>query len=173
MICRVASPIETVPRFLSSISLHLAEKVARIMSDVPLPGRDSVAAQAEMFRRAEAEHGLSIAAIAARSPLSASTMKGWRTGAAMPAWALGALSTAGVPDDLLSLVFAPFGGHYGTNAPDDGDLDALAEDAGEFSHEYARARHPNSPGGVQIVPQERGVLIPLAGRLKAKARKAA
>jgi hypothetical protein len=143
------------------------------VADIPLPGRDSVAAQAELFRRAEAEHSLSIATLAARSPLSVSTMKGWRAGAAMPAWSLGALSTAGVPDDLLSLVFAPFGGHYGTNADDDDDLDALAEDAGEYSHEYARARHPNSPGGVAIVPQEKGILIPLAGRLKAKARKVA
>jgi hypothetical protein len=140
------------------------------MAEIPLPGRDSVDAQAELFRRAQKECGLSIAVLTKRSPLKLSTLKGWRDGAAMPAWALGALADAGVPDHLLSLLLEPFGRHVGTNADDDDDLDALAEDAGEFSHEYARARHPNSPGGVAIVPQERGILIPLAGKLKTKAR---
>lgn len=143
------------------------------MADIPITGRDSVSAQRELFRRAAKEHGLTIPVIAAASPLSVSTMKGWRDGSAMPAWAIGALGEAGVPDDLLSLVLEPYSRHIGTNAEDDGDLDALAEDAGEFHHEYSRARHPNSPGGVAIVPQEKAVLVPLSGRLKSKARRAA
>ena len=69
-------------------------------------------------------------------------------------------------------MLSPFGRHVGTNATDDGNLDALADEALEYGHEYSRARHPNSPGGIQIVPQEKAVLIPLAGRLKAKARAA-
>lgn len=143
------------------------------MADISLPGRDSVQAQAEMFRRAAKEEGLTIAVIAARSPLKISTLKGWATGTAMPAWALGALAEAGVPDQLLSLILEPFGRHIGSNAEDDGDLDALAEAAEEFAHQYSRARHPKSPGGVAIVPQEKAVLGPLAGRVKAKARKTA
>lgn len=143
------------------------------MSEIPLAGQDSVSAQADMFSRAASEHGLTIAILAKRSPLKVSTMKGWASGTVMPAWAIGALSAAGMPDELLSLVLEPFAMHVGTNADDDGDIDALAEEAGEFHHEYARARHPNSPGGVAIVPQEKATLVPLAGRLKAKSRKAA
>lgn len=143
------------------------------MAEIPLPGRDSVAAQAELFRRAQSEEGLSIAVIAQRSPLSKSTMKGWANGTAMPAWAVGALGDAGVPDHLLSLIYEPFGKHVSSNADDDSDIDGLAEDASEFTHEYSRARHPNSPGGVHIVPQEKLVLVPLGQKLKARARRAA
>jgi hypothetical protein len=144
-----------------------------IMSDMTLPGQDSVAAQHELFRRAEAEHGLSIAVLAKRAPISVSTLKGWRSGAAMPAWALGALGEAGIPDDLLSLLLEPFARHVGTNGEGDDDLDALAADAGEFVHAHSRARNAHGPGGAVIVPQERAHLVPLAGRLKARARQVA
>lgn len=53
-----------------------------------------------------------------------STLKGWREGAAMPAWALGELR---LPDDLTSLVLSPFAKHVGTDEGEgEGDLDALA-----------------------------------------------
>lgn len=144
------------------------------MPDLSLPARDSVAAQHDLFRRAEAEEGLSIAIIAKRSPLSVSTMKGWRDGAQMPAWALGALKQAGVPDHLLSLVLDPFAGAF-VSLPDDsdGDLDTAATEALEFASEVARARHPNSPGGLAIVPQERAVIEPKRQRAAAAIRKAA
>lgn len=143
------------------------------MADVPLPGRDSVTAQAELFRRALVEEGLSIAAIAARSPLSRSTLKGWRDGAAMPAWAIGALGAAGVPDHLLSLVLEPYGKHVGTDEDGEGDVDTAGLDAGEAQQAIQRARHPASPGGVAIVPQERAVIVPLLQRNAASSRKAA
>jgi hypothetical protein len=143
------------------------------MAELPLPGRDSVAAQAEMFRRAAAEEGLSIPAIAKRSPLSASTLKGWRDGAAMPAWAIGALGAAGLPDHLLSLVLEPFGKHVGSDEDGEGDLDTAGLDAGEAQQAIQRARHPASPGGVAIVPQERAVIVPLLKRSAASSRKAA
>jgi hypothetical protein len=142
------------------------------MSNDTLPARDSVDAQREMFRRAEQECGLTIAVIAKRSPLSVSTMKGWREGAAMPAWAIGALGNAGVPDHILSLVLEPFARHVGTNGEDE-DLDGLADDARDYVHEHDKARSPHSPGGVVIIPQERAKLIPLAGRVKSRARRAA
>ena len=52
------------------------------------------------------------------------------------------------------------------------EIDAQAEAASDFSHAYNRARHPNSPGNVRIVPQERAELIPLKQRLQACARRA-
>lgn len=102
------------------------------MADIPLPGRDSVDAQREMFRLAAKECGLTIPIIAQRSPLHESTMKGWRDGAAMPAWALFQLGAAGVPDHLLSLVGASFGKHVGTDETDDGDLNALGREGAHF-----------------------------------------
>ena len=59
-----------------------------------------------------------------------------------------------IPDSLTSLCLEPSAKHIGTNGDDEGDLDAVAEHAGEFAHEYQKARHPASPGGVEIVPQE-------------------
>jgi hypothetical protein len=142
------------------------------MADIPLPGRDSVEAQREMFRLAAKECGLTLDTIVARSPLKLSTLKGWRDGAAMPLWAAGALGAAGVPDHLLSLLLAPFGKHIGTDEDGEGDLDTAALDAGEVQHAVAKARHPNSPGGIAIVPQERAEIVPLMRRSIASGRRA-
>lgn len=105
------------------------------MADVPLPGRDSIDAQRDMFRYAARDHGLTLAVLAKRSPISLSTLKGWNQGAAMPAWALFALGEAGIPDELLSLVSDPFGRHVGTNEGGDGDLDELGREAAHFNAE--------------------------------------
>lgn len=142
------------------------------MADVPLPGQDSIEAQREMFRLAEKECGLSLSVIAARSPLKLPTLKGWRNGAAMPAWAVGALGDAGVPDHLLSLVLAPFGKHVGSDEDGEGDLDTAALDAGEAQQAVQRARHPAGPGGVAIVPQEKAEIIPLVRRAVGSGRRA-
>jgi len=53
----------------------------------------------------------------------------------------------------LSRLFAPED-HALVAASDEGDHDSLAADAIDFAAEHARARHPNSPGGVAIVPSE-------------------
>ena len=131
------------------------------MANLSLPARDSVDAQRELFRIAARDYGLTISVIAARSPLCESTMKGWRDGAAMPAWAVGALGEAGIPDHLLSLVLEPFGRFVVTDDDGEGDLDTAGLDAGDVAHAVQRARHPNSPGGIAIVPQERAEIIPI------------
>lgn len=141
------------------------------MANLPLPARDSVEAQRELFRLA-AKEGLTIPVIAARSPLHESTMKGWRDGAAMPAWAIGALGEAGVPDELLSLVLEPFSRFVVTDDGDEGDLDTAGLDAGDLAHAVQRARHPASPGGVAIVPQERAEIVPIIRRSVASGRAA-
>jgi hypothetical protein len=143
------------------------------MADLSLPARDSVAAQAEMFRLAQAECGLSLRAISQRSPIPCSTLKGWRDGAAMPAWAIGELGDAGVPDHLLSLVTAPWKRSVLTDEETDSDLDDAADAAGEFAASVRRARHPQSPGGVHIVPQERAEIVPIGRKARAKLVKAA
>lgn len=103
------------------------------MSNSSNPQRDSVALQNEMFRLAEAEHGLSIAVLARTRGIPVSTLKGWREGAAMPAWAIGALR---LPDDLTSLVLAPYGKHVGTDEEGEGDLHSLAHETAGFTSEF-------------------------------------
>lgn len=143
------------------------------MADLPLPARNSVAAQAELFRRAALEEALPLRAIEVQSGISYSTLKGWRDGAAMPAWALGALGDAGVPDHLLSLVTAPWKRAIYTEEEGEGDLDTAAIAASDFSSEVQRARHPQSPGGVQIIPQEKAIIEPKRQRAGAAIQRAA
>lgn len=134
------------------------------MADLSPAARDSVAKQHELFQRAASEDGLSINVLYARMPsnyeVSKSTMRGWKNGAAMPAWAIGALGEAGVPDHLLSLVLEPFGRCVITEDDGEGDLDTAADEALDFAHAVQKARSPKSPGGIAIVPQEAAVIQP-------------
>jgi hypothetical protein len=123
-----------------------------------------------MFRRAEAEEGLSLRVLSKRSPIPYTTLKGWRDGAAMPAWALGALGEAGIPNEILSLVLEPFRRHVGTDEEGESDFDDAALAANDLSTAVQRARHPKSPGGVAIIHTERAEIIPIARRAAAKAR---
>lgn len=138
------------------------------MAEIPLPARDSIAAQQTMFRRAQAEFGLSLRVLSERSPIAYGTLRGWYEGAAMPAWAIGALGDAGIPDELLSLLTSPWKRSVSTDEENDADLDDAADAAGEVERAVRRARHPASPGGVAIVPQERATIVPLVQTAKAK-----
>ena len=142
------------------------------MTDVPSRGRNCVALQADMFRLAERDYGLTLPKLGALTGICPSTLKGWRSGAAMPAWGLFALGDAGVPDSLLSLVGGPYGKHVGSDEPGDGDLDTAGLDAGDVAHAIAKARSPQSPGGVAIVPQEVAAIVPLLRRSVASGRRA-
>ena len=137
------------------------------MADVPLPGRDSVDAQRELFRLAAKEVGLTIAVIAARSPLKVSILKGWANGTAMPAWAIGALGEAGVPDHLLSLLLEPFGRHVGTDENEDGCLHALGREAAHYTADMVDAESD----GV-VTPIEKSKLQDRARRIAGMARRA-
>lgn len=145
------------------------------MADLSIPARDSVAAQIEMFRRAKADEGLSVAVLHQRDRhLKLATLRGWASGAAaMPAWAIGALGEAGVPDHLLSLVTEPFARCVTTEDDGDGDLDTAAGEAIDFASAVSRARHPASPGGTAIVPQEVAAIVPKLQRAKSALARAA
>ena len=135
--------------------------------------RNSVSNQREMFVLAERDHGLSVNLPSRKCRIPKSTMEGWANGTVMPAWALFKLGKeGGVPDELLSLIGEPFERHVGSDPVGDDDLDTAALDASEFASSVQRARHPRSPGGVAIVPQERVAILPLARKSAASARRA-
>lgn len=132
------------------------------MSELSREARNSVALQREVFRLAEHEHGLSIAVLARTRGLSSSTIKGWREGAAMPAWAIGALD---LPDDLTSLILSPFGKHVGTDEDRSGDLDALECEASGIVHEIAKAKRDKI-----VTPQERAKIAGMTRQMLPTAR---
>lgn len=136
--------------------------------------RNSVSSQIDMFDLARRDHGLSILRLHQKTKIAKSTLNDWATGTPMPAWALFKLGkVGGVPDDLLSMVGEAFERHVATDEDGEGDLDTAAVDAGEAQNAVQRARHPNSPGGIAIVPQERAAIIPLMRKTAASARRTA
>jgi len=132
------------------------------MADLDQLARNSIALQREMFRLAETEHGLSLAVLARTRNLSPSTVKGWRDGAAMPAWAIGALR---LPDDLTSLILSPYAKAVASEIEGDGDLDALGCEAAGFTADYVQAK---ADGVVTHI--ERATLKARARRLAPKVR---
>jgi hypothetical protein len=143
------------------------------MADIPTKARNSVALQREVFRLAEQEHGLSIAILSRTRNIPVSTLKGWREGSAMPAWALGELE---LPDDLTSLLLAQWNRAVVT-VTDEGeqaaDFDQLGLEAHGLAGEVALARSKDSPGGTAIVHTEAELIRARARRVAAKSRSAA
>lgn len=153
----------------------MARKVNGIMADISPTGRNCIEAQADMFRRAKRDLGLSVEVIANTSPLKLSTLKGWASGrTAMPAWAIGELHSAGMPTDILSILFDAWKLHLLTDEEGcDHALDTATAAAIDFAAEMGKARSAKSRGGPALVPQEKTILREKAGRLATLARRAA
>lgn len=136
--------------------------------------QDVAAAQERMLRLAERDHGITAKVIAAETKIPLPTVQSWRRANAPVAISLAdfVLVCRVIPNDLTSLILEPSDKHVGTNGDGEADLDGLAVHAGEFAHEYQKARHPAGPGGVSIVPQEAEKLHEIRGRMIAKARAA-
>lgn len=112
-------------------------------------------------------YGLTLKAIGIYAGIPYETLRSYANGSAcMPVSALFKLCGP-IPAELLSLllpeglVIAPSG-----EQPDHDDLAASAID---YAALHARARHPDSPGGVAIVAVEEAELSSGAARLKAAA----
>lgn len=132
--------------------------------------RNSVSAQERMFRLAERDYDLSLPILSADSGIPLNTLRGWKGGATMPAWALGALKEAGVPEYLLSLVLRPYDLVVSHEQPGDGALHEAATEAAGFGHEYLSATSPGSEGGSKITPREAAKLGERAARAAHKLR---
>lgn len=132
--------------------------------------RNSVELQERLFRLAERDRGLTLAILSDDTRIPLATLRGWKNGTTMPAWAIGALGEAGVPDYLLSLVLNPFKRHVGTDQDGDGTLHEAAFEANGFSQEYLSATSPDSEGGAAITPREAAKLGERAMRAGSKLR---
>jgi hypothetical protein len=128
-----------------------------------------IALQGDMFRLARRDYALSYKRLSLLSGIPDSTIESWAKGVAMPLHGFIALAPH-IPDDLLSMVVEPAGKFVGTFEPSGNDLHDLSTDCADYQAAMARATHPNSPGGVAVVPSERGGLRDISRRMAPKAR---
>jgi hypothetical protein len=140
------------------------------MTDTRGTEQETKARQGELFRLAERDYGLTLDALATETGLSA--LKTYNHSnifarAKMPLWVFIRLCAV-IPDDVSSVMLEPVGKRVASVDGGD-DLDALAVEAGDYAHEYGKARHPASPGGVAIVPQEAATLHDIRRRMTARA----
>lgn len=111
-------------------------------------------AQKRIFRLAERNHGLKLKAIGMDSGIPYNTVRNYANGeGVMPVPAL--LKLVGViPDYLLSYLLDPVGKQIVDSEGEEGDHDSLNANCIDFASAHARARHPESPEGVNIAPCE-------------------
>lgn len=131
--------------------------------------QETLAAQSEMFRLAERDHGLTITALATETGINKSTLATYNHSnifqrAKMPLPVFVALCRV-IPDDCTSIVLAGIGKHVGTNEGGDGCLDALGREAAGYVAEKLDAE----ADGV-VTPIERRRLRDRARRVAARAQ---
>lgn len=143
-------------------------KANSIMARDNMISQTVLAAQHRMFRLAERDHALTLKAISMDADIPYNTIRSYSDvngGTIMPLDAFAKLVGV-IPDYLLSHAFDSVGRALVPSSPDV-DHDALAAECLAFVSEYGRARHPKSPGGVDIVPIEAAALsakVPMASK---------
>lgn len=132
----------------------------------------TLAAQERMFRLAKFNHGLSLKVISLETGIKYETLRSYAGNkdqhSIMPVSAVNALAIC-IPDYLLSLLFEVSDRQLiEVEQDDEPDFDAIGDQAGDLEAEVRRARHPQSPGGTNIVPIEQNAIrakrLRLAGR---------
>lgn len=163
-----ASPARSVS-LIPSIRQQLFPKRNEIMPDRDGTKHDVLSAQEAMLRLAERDYGLTAKRLHAETKIPLSTIMSWKRATAPACMSLAdfvAICRV-IPDDLTTLCMEPAGKSVGDCATT--DLDELATHAGDYAHEYQKARHPASPGGTTIVPQEAAQLHEIRRRIGAVA----
>lgn len=119
-----------------------------------------------------ASNGISLKALSFDSGIPYTTLRSYFPGECnavphiMPVTALCQLFGK-LPDEWLSTLIEPEG--RAIAAPVEHDHDCLAANAIDYAAEHARARHPASPGGVEIVDTEEDRLNVKALKLRGAA----
>lgn len=134
--------------------------------------QETKARQGELFRLAERDYGLTVSALATETRIPEKTLASYNHSnifarAKMPLWVFVRLCAV-IPNDVTSVMLEPVGKRVASLEGAD-DLDSLATEAGDFAHEYSRARHPASPGGTTIVHSEAATLHDIRRRMTARA----
>lgn len=109
------------------------------MPDMRGTDGETLAAQAEMFRLADHEHGLTLATLARETGVSLDTLKSYNRSnifarAKMPLPVFVKLLRV-IPDDCTSIITGIAGKLVTSVEPEDGDLDALGREAAGFVSE--------------------------------------
>jgi len=135
------------------------------MSDRDGTKHDVLSAQEAMLRLAERDYGLTAKRLHAETKIPLPTILSWKRATAPACMSLSdfVMVCQVIPNDLTSLCLESAG--KGLVDASTADLDELATHAGDYSHEYQKARHPASPGGVAIVPQEAAALHDIRRRI--------
>lgn len=133
--------------------------------------REVLKAQERIFRLAARDHDLSLKAISLDSGINYETLRSYAGNkdaqAVMPVTALCRLIGA-IPDPLLSTMFDCVDREIVKDDDKDSCLDDLGNEAGELEAEVRKARHPASPGGIDIVDIEEARIRRKALRLRRK-----
>lgn len=127
-----------------------------------------MARQQTMFRLAERDAGITRKMICLSTGYSRTAIDEWARGEkSMSGPAIVAIAAMPeFPSTLLSLLFEGTNRHLADDC-DAGDHDTLAGNCVEFSSTYTRARHPQSPAGVDIAPCEDRELQQVARKVRA------
>jgi hypothetical protein len=153
-----------------SMPTSIARRRNAIMCDVAFKAR-VLERQQKMFARAP-KYGWPLSTIAKQSGFHPNTVSGWANGgSSMDMWAFARLCLF-LPDELTSVMLEPAGKSVVSQDLEPMCLDELAATALEFVASHARARHPDSPGGIRIVHSEEADLREKAGKLRVVAGRA-
>jgi len=131
--------------------------------------------QIRMFDLAERQHGMTLKVLHLETDIPTGTLRGWIAGTSMMPLD-GFIKLAGVkgfPNELLSLALDIAGKSIADAEPEETDIDDLARAAVEVLQRYVAARHPDSPGGIRIVHNEKDDITLSAARLRDRAGKVA
>lgn len=119
--------------------------------------------QADIFRLAKRDHGMTTRRLALLSQIPERTLMSYCTGTAMPIYALVRLLPH-LPDELTSMLVEPAGKRLTSDESDPGSLDELGCEAAGFVHHYVEARADG-----KVTPIEKARLVERARRVGARA----
>lgn len=127
-------------------------------------------AQKLFFRLAERDHGITQKMVSASTGYCRTVVGQWargETSMGLPAYRQ-LLKMKEVPAELLSILIDGTDRHV-VDGDDDSELDSVGEDADQVAAAVRRARHPGSPGGIDITGEEEAEIRAKVVKLRRRA----